>query len=198
MSRLSSVTLAPAIGLALMLALPLAGCDRESGTEAQPQAQNSATATDKANPVSRQFAGEGLPDFTTKDPSGKSLNLASLKGQPVLLNLWATWCAPCKAEMPVLDAIAGANAGKLRVVTVSQDMKGAELVAPYFAEAKFKHLEPWLDSGSDLSFDNGVTDMPTTFLYDASGKEVARVTGAFDWEGEEAKALIAEAIGSKS
>ena len=198
MSRLSSVTLAPAIGLALVLALPLAGCDRESGTEAQPQAQNSAAApSDKPNPVSRQFAGEGLPDFTTKDPSGKSLNLASLKGQSVLLNLWATWCAPCKAEMPVLDAIAGANAGKLRVVTVSQDMKGAELVAPYFAEAKFKHLEPWLDTGSDLSFSNGVTDMPTTFLYDANGKEVARVTGAFDWEGEEAQALIAEAMGSK-
>ena len=100
--------------------------------------------------------------------------------------------------MPVLDAIAGANAAKLRVVTVSQDMKGKELVVPYFAEAKFKHLEPWLDTKSDLSFSLGVADLPTTFLYDASGKEVARVTGAFDWEGEEARALIAETIGGKS
>ena len=198
MSRLFSVTLAPALGLAL-LALPLAGCDRESGTKAQPQAENKATAAPaKQGPVSRQFAGEVLPAFTATDPAGKTLDLAGLKGQPVMLNLWATWCAPCKAEMPVLDAIAGANAAKLRVVTVSQDMKGKELVVPYFAEAKFKHLEPWLDTKSDLSFSLGVADLPTTFLYDASGKEVARVTGAFDWEGEEARALIAETIGGKS
>ena len=192
MSRLS-------LTLFVGLAVSLGGCDRESGTGAQPQGDNGATeAAQKREPVSRKFAGEALPTFTASDPSGKTISLAGLKGQPVLLNLWATWCAPCKAEMPVLDAIAGANAGKLRVVTVSQDMKGAELVVPFFAEAKFAHLEPWLDTKSDLSFTMGAADLPTTFLYDASGKEVARVTGAFDWEGEEAQALIAETIGGKS
>ncbi|WEK47576.1 MAG: TlpA disulfide reductase family protein [Candidatus Andeanibacterium colombiense] len=192
MSRLSSIVLAPALGLALLLA----GCDRESASQAQPQGENKAAApAGKLDPVSRKFAGEALPAFTATDPSGKTLDLAGLKGQPVLLNLWATWCAPCKAEMPVLDAIAGANAGKLRVVTVSQDMKGAELVTPYFAEAKFKQLEPWLDTKSDLSFKMGASDLPTTILYNAKGVEVARVTGAFDWQGEEARALIAEAMG---
>jgi thiol-disulfide isomerase/thioredoxin len=143
MSRLFSVTLAPALGLAL-LALPLAGCDRESGTKAQPQAENKAAAAPaKQGPVSRQFAGAALPAFIATDPSGKTLDLAGLKGQPVMLNLWATWCAPCKAEMPVLDAIAGANAGKLRVVTVSQDMKGKELVVPYFTEATSASAWAW-------------------------------------------------------
>ena len=199
MSRLLPVSSTLSVGLAMMLMGSLAGCDRESGTQAQPQAANTATETaQKRDPVSREFAGEALPAFTATDPSGKTLDLASLKGQPVLLNLWATWCAPCKAEMPILDAIASANQGKLRVITVSQDMKGAELVAPFFAEGKFAHLEPWLDTKSDLSFSMGVQDMPTTFLYDASGKEIARVTGAFDWEGEEAAALIAEATGSKT
>jgi len=128
-------------------------------------------------------------------PAAKTLDLASLKGQPVLLNLWATWCAPCVVEMPILDQIAQANEGKLRVVTISEDMKGAEVVGPFFAEHKFAKLEPWLDSKSDLSFDMRVGDMPTTMLYNAKGEEIARVTGAFDWEGEEAQALIAEAIG---
>ncbi|HZF45034.1 MAG TPA: TlpA disulfide reductase family protein [Sphingomonadaceae bacterium] len=192
MSRSLSVTLALALGITASLG----GCDRESSPSAQPQGDTAATQSAQQGPVSRKFAGESLPDFTTTDPSGKTLSLASLKGQPVLLNLWATWCAPCKAEMPVLDAIAGEHKGKLRVVTVSQDMKGAELVTPFFEQAKFAHLEPWLDTKSDLSFNSGASDLPTTFLYDVSGKEVARVTGAFDWEGEEAKALIAEAMGN--
>ncbi|OYX59752.1 MAG: hypothetical protein B7Y88_16100 [Sphingomonadales bacterium 32-64-17] len=165
MSRSLSVTLALALGFAVSLA----GCDRESGPDAQPQGDVASTQSAKEGPVSRKFAGE---------------------------NLWATWCAPCKAEMPVLDAIAGEHAGKLRVVTVSQDMKGAEVVTPFFEQGKFAHLEPWLDTKSNLSFNSGASDLPTTFLYDASGKEVARVTGAFDWEGEEAKALIAEAMGN--
>jgi len=192
MSRLSPVSLTIAVGLAMSLA----GCDRESTPDTQPQGDTAAAeAPKKREPVSRGFAGEGLPAFTVTDPRGETLDLASLKGQPLLLNLWATWCAPCKAEMPILDAIAEGNKGKLRVVTVSQDMQGAEVVTPFFTEGKFAHLEPWLDVKSDLSFNTGVTDMPTTFVYDASGKEIARVTGAFDWEGEEAAALIAEAIG---
>ncbi len=195
MSRLPPVSLALAVGLAVALA----GCDRQSAGDTQPQAAAAGGDSAKqADPVSRKFAGDPLPDFTATAPDGKTLSLAGLKGQPVLLNLWATWCAPCKAEMPVLDAIAGAQAGKLRVVTVSQDMKGAELVMPYFTEAKFAHLEPWLDPKSDLSFSMGAADLPTTMLYDASGKEVARITGAFDWEGEEAQALIAEAVGGAS
>ena len=193
MSRFSPVPFA----LALSFAVLLAGCDRESTPDAQPQGDTAgAQAPQQRDPVSRQFAGETLPDFITTDPAGKSLNLASLKGGPVLLNLWATWCAPCKAEMPILDAIAAEHQGKMRVVTVSQDMQGAETVSPFFEQGKFAHLEPWLDTKSDLSFNMGISDMPTTFLYDATGKEIARVTGAFDWEGEEAKALIAEAMGA--
>jgi len=187
MARLSLSSLTMVAALAL-----LAGCDRESGSEVQ---QQEVEAPPARKTVSRDFAGEALPQFTATDPAGKTLDLASLKGQPVLLNLWATWCAPCKAEMPILDAIAAENAGKLRVVTVSEDMKGAEVVTPFFAEHKFAHLEPWLDAKSDLSFNMKVGDMPTTFLYNAQGVEIARVTGAYDWEGEEARALIAEAIG---
>jgi thiol-disulfide isomerase/thioredoxin len=188
MTRLSASSLAMVAALAL-----LGGCDRESAPDTQPQ---EAEAPPARQAVSREFAGSELPKFVATDPSGKTLDLAGLKGQPVLLNLWATWCAPCKAEMPILDAIAGANAGKLRVVTVSEDSeKSAAEVPAFFAEYKFAHLEPWLDVKQDLSISMQVGDMPTTFLYNAEGKEVARVIGAYDWEGEEAQALIAETIG---
>ena len=128
------------------------------------------------------------------DPEGRTLNLGALQGQPVLLNLWATWCAPCVKEMPLLDALASEYEGRLRVLTVSQDMQGAEKVAPFFAQGGFAMLEPWMDPDNELSFAIGGGVMPTTVLYDATGQEVWRVQGDYDWSGEEARAAIDEAI----
>jgi hypothetical protein len=99
--------------------------------------------------------------------------------------------------MPLLDTLAGENEGKLRVVTVSQDLKGAEEVEPFFVEKKFAHLEPWLDPDTELSFafaDSGGV-LPTTVLYGANGKELWRVVGGYDWSSPEAAALVAEATG---
>jgi len=77
-------------------ALLVAGCDRESGQEAQPQAATSASApaAAAAGVVDRSRKGSEIPDFVLSDPAGKQLNMQSLKGKPVLVNLWATWCAP--------------------------------------------------------------------------------------------------------
>ena len=135
-----------------------------------------------------------MPAVNVTDPAGDSLNLGALQGTPVLMNLWATWCAPCVKEMPLLDALAGEYEGRLRVLTVSQDMQGAEKVEPFFAQGGFAHLEPWMDPGNDLGFAVGGGVMPTTVLYDASGREVWRVQGEFDWSGEEARAAIDAAI----
>lgn len=135
-----------------------------------------------------------MPAVNVTDPAGRSLNLGALQGTPVLLNLWATWCAPCVKEMPLLDAIAGEYDGRLRVLTVSQDMQGADKVAPFFAQGGFAHLEPWMDPGNDLGFAVGGGVMPTTVLYDATGREVWRVQGDYDWSGEEARAAIDAAI----
>ncbi len=145
--------------------------------------------------IDRAYAGNLLPTVALVDPAGKSLNTGALSGKPVLLNLWATWCAPCIQEMPTLDALAGQYDGKLRVITASQDLQGAEKVTPFFARAKFQHLEPWLDRENALSTAlGGEGVLPTTVLYDSSGQEVARVVGGFDWESPEAKALVDEVV----
>jgi thiol-disulfide isomerase/thioredoxin len=192
----------PLLSLTLPMVLALAGCDRQSGEAAQ---QGAATATPAPSAdteealtgkLDRSHAGEALPDETVEGPNGVKLKLATLKGQPVLVNLWATWCAPCVKEMPTLDKLAAAKTGP-RILAISEDLKGAETVNPFLQQHPFLHLQIWLDEGADLSYSMGGTagsaTLPTTVLYGADGKEIWRMVGGYDWSSDEAKALIAEA-----
>lgn len=174
--------------LAVSLLL-LAGCDRAAEAPAQP-GEDAASNTAAAGTVSRQFAGTPLPALEVRDPAGRVLDLAAQDG-PVLINLWATWCAPCIAEMPQLDALAGALEGEVRVITISQDLRGAEAVTPFFAERGFARLEPWLDPDTQLSAQFSPEGaLPLTILFDAKGREVLRVAGGYDWNTPEAIAMI--------
>jgi len=178
--------------LAVSLLL-LAGCDRAAEAPAQP-VEATVPAEGAAGTPTRQFAGTALPDLQFADAAGHKLDLGAMDG-PVLLNLWATWCGPCVKEMPQLDALAGALEGEVRVVTVSQDVRGAELVTPFFAKHSYQRLEPWLDPETALSAQfspEGVLQL--TILFDAKGKEVLRVTGGYDWGSPEAAALVRDAL----
>ena len=138
--------------------------------------------------------GSAMPTAKFKDPAGKALDFATLKGAPVLVNLWATWCGPCVIEMPQLDTLAGTKAGKLRVVTVSQDLTAPEKVAAFFAAKNFAHLQPWLDPDNTLSDFYATGTLPTTVLYDAQGKEVWRMIGGHDWAGVRTEAMLADTL----
>ena len=181
----------PLFSLTTALALVLAGCDRESAEPAQPQGAESGEAL--AGKVDRSFAGQAMPAVELVDPQGAKLATASLAGKPVLVNLWATWCVPCVTEMPLLDELAGELDGSVTVLTVSEDIQGAEKVVPFFAEHKFAHLPQWMDSENALAVGYGGAGLPLTVLYDADGKEVWRVAGGFDWSSAEAREMIAEA-----
>ncbi|WP_316251187.1 TlpA disulfide reductase family protein [Sphingomonas sp. JC676] len=187
-----------AIGFLLLGALAIGGCDRQSQA---PQQANETTAAANASvgsepeyggTLDRTHKGEAAPATEFTDPSGKKVSIASFKGKPVLLNLWATWCIPCIKEMPTLDTLAGANGDSLQILTVSQDLKGKESVDPFFTKAGYKHLKPYLDTEAALSTGMGA-NLPTTILYDSAGREVWRMSGDYDWSGEKAAALIAEA-----
>jgi thiol-disulfide isomerase/thioredoxin len=204
--KLSSRSAKSVILFAPLLAatFTLAACDRQSPQPAQGTgdgaASEAATGGD-AQPggfngrLDIENRGTPLPDFTITDINGKTLNLVSLKGKPVLINLWATWCGPCVLEMPMLDKMAGDGEKGLRVVIVSQDMQGAAKVAPFFAEKKFAHLEPWIDAKNDLGFKYNTGELPTSVLYDANGKEVWRMIGAHDWSNPRTDALLADVLG---
>ena len=181
--------------MALML---LAGCDRQRAEPAQPaqeEAGAAASGEQLTGTLDRSFAGERIPAVTVTDPAGATLALAETGGKPTLLNLWATWCAPCVVEMPLLDALAAELGDDVRVLTVSEDMGGAEAVEPFFAANDFKNLPRWMDTKNDLAFAyGGGAVLPLTVLYDGEGREVWRVAGGYDWGSEEARAQVAEAL----
>ena len=142
----------------------------------------------------RAFAGTRLPDLQFSDPQGNTLDLGELDG-PVLVNLWATWCVPCVVEMPALDQLAAEMEGQVRVLTISQDNRGADVVVPFFEARDFRLLEQWLDPQNDLAVefsDGGL--LPVTVLFDAEGKELLRVAGGYEWDSEEAIAQVREAL----
>jgi len=184
--------------------LALAACDSAPSDEAQPDAVTGAAENgpDGGAPMPGQIvrlrAGEAIPAVSVAHPDGRTLALGEI-GEPVLLNLWATWCAPCKVEMPLLDNLAAELDGEVRVLTVSQDIQGAEKVVPFFEAEGFENLEPWMDTETELGVrlaDGGL--LPTTILYDAKGVEVFRVAGDYEWDSEEAIAQIREALAQES
>jgi thiol-disulfide isomerase/thioredoxin len=185
----------PLFSLTAAFALVLAGCDRESAEPAQPEgAESGEQLTGK---VDRAFAGEAIPAAELTDPEGATLATASLRGKPVLVNLWATWCVPCVTEMPLLDALAGELGDSVTVLTVSEDFEGAEKVVPFFAERKLANLPQWMDPDNALAVAyGGGQGLPLTVLYDAEGRELWRVAGGFDWGSAQAREMIAEATGT--
>ncbi len=174
-------------------ALLVAGCDRQSEQDAQPQAATSATAPASAGVIDRSRKGSDIPDFTLSDPAGQQLNMQSLKGTPVLVNLWATWCAPCVAELPALDKLAATLDGKVKVLTVNQDSGEPQKAGEFLKQRGVTRLEPWLDPKNDLAFQFGAETLPVTVMYDSQGREVWRVAGPKEWGDAETMALIAEA-----
>ncbi len=199
----------------LMILLPavavimLAACDKAPSPAGQEQAavpvapaNNIAKSADigleSSNGMSANLSyanvGRAAPDVVFTGADGRDVHLADFAGRPLLVNIWATWCAPCKAEMPTLDRLAAQEEGKLSVIAVSQDLEGRRPVQAYFQSAKFANLEPYIDPDNRLlsALDNSVT-LPTTILYDADGKEVWRVMGGVEWDDAKVQKLIAEA-----
>jgi thiol-disulfide isomerase/thioredoxin len=131
------------------------------------------------------------PDVSVTTRSGETVRLSDLRGRPVLLNLWATWCVPCVAEMPALEALAAERAGTpLAIMAVSVDRRGESAVAPFLAQHGLEKLPIYLDPKSDVAHAFGVDAIPTTILIDREGREVGRLFGAVPWDGAAARALI--------
>jgi len=144
--------------------------------------------------LDRSHAGEAAPGTAFEDSDGETTSLADFRDKPVLLNLWATWCAPCVAEMPTLDNLAAREADRLHVLTVSQDLNGREKVEAFFARQGYRNLETWLDPEMALMTELKADILPTTILYDSKGREVWRVVGMEDWESGRAAMLLEDGL----
>jgi thiol-disulfide isomerase/thioredoxin len=125
------------------------------------------------------------------DRSGAPVTLAAFRGQVVLLNFWATWCAPCIREMPALDRLqADLGDQGLTVLAVSQDRDGAKVVGPFLDRLKLDNLAIYLDPAGKLGRDTGLRGLPTTLLIDRRGQLVGGLQGPAEWDSPEAALLI--------
>lgn len=140
-----------------------------------------------------------VPDATLVDESDAPHSLAEYKGKVVLLNFWATWCAPCRKEMPALDRLQGELGGDdFAVVTVATGRNGVPAMTRFFADQAVTHLPLLRDPDQSFSRALGVVGLPSTILIDRDGREVARLTGPAEWDGADAKAMIAGLIAAKN
>ena len=178
----------PASVPALLLAsvLLLAGCERQPDV---PEA-NGAGAPTKG--LDRSHAGKPIPDIEVRDDNDEAASLADGAGAPLVVNVWATWCAPCVKELPTLDALSR-RPGAPRVVALSQDMTPRASVDAFLKQHRITELEAWHDPQMKLSGALGAQVLPTTIYYDAAGRERWRYVGDLDWTGAEAARLLAEA-----
>ena len=182
----------------LVLCALLAACGQaEPGGKAAGPDQPAWNGPRQAPPtgrLDRSRAGSPAPATPFEDPEGQPVTLADFRGRPLLLNLWATWCGPCIAEMPTLDALAAREGERLKVLTVSQDHDGRDKVEAFFAKQGYRNLETWLDPELELMTGLKVDTLPTTILYDSNGRELWRVVGMEDWESGRAALLLKEGL----
>jgi thiol-disulfide isomerase/thioredoxin len=140
-----------------------------------------------------------VPDLAFQDSAGAGKSLADFRGRTVLLNLWATWCVPCRKEMPALDSLQGKLGGKdFEVVAINIDTRDAEKPKNFLKEANLTRLGYFSDSKAkvfqDLKSIGKALGMPTSVLVDGQGCEIANLAGPAEWASEDAIKLIKAAM----
>jgi len=136
-----------------------------------------------------------LPPIEFADGEGAAKSLADFKGKVVLLNIWASWCVPCREEMPALDKLETELGDKhFAVVAVNIDKGGPDKARDFLAETGATHLPLYTEPSSKLFAALKAVGMPTTLVLDRDGREIGRLVGPADWASPEALALIEAAI----
>lgn len=139
-----------------------------------------------------------LSDISFLDGTGKERSITEWRGRVVLINLWATWCAPCRKEMPELAQLQRLLGGDdFEVVAISVDRKGAEASAKFLIEAGAASLELYIDRSANVLNPLNAIGLPATILLDRQGNEVGRLLGPAEWASEDAVRLIAAALKEK-
>jgi thiol-disulfide isomerase/thioredoxin len=132
-----------------------------------------------------------IPGLAFVDADNKPKSLTEWKGRVVLLNLWATWCGPCRKEMPDLDKLqAELGSDKFEVVALSVDRAGIAGSKKFLDQIGTKSLKLYVDPTAKMAGELRVVGLPATLLIDADGREVGRLMGPADWASDDAKALI--------
>lgn len=166
---------------------------------APPAPSASATASTFASKLTTPTTPTPSPDYTFYDGDGKAMKIADLKGKVVVMNIWATWCAPCVTEMPTLAKLQAVYATQpVTVLPISVDRDG-DLNLVNEEMAANPPLKSYRDPGYKLSFamDPKAAGYPTTVIYDRQGRERARMSGPADWASPEARGIVEKLLAEK-
>jgi thiol-disulfide isomerase/thioredoxin len=201
MTRLKRLAAAIALGAAVYTAGAVAG---------NAQAPSCAAAKSVADRIRPLVKGEiaavlvaekqqALPNVSFQGPDGKAMTLKDLRGRMVLLNLWATWCAPCRMEMPALDRLQAEVGGPdFEVVAVNIDQRNLDRPRAFLKEVGVAGLAYYADPSAKIFQQLRAVDravgMPTTLLIDRDGCELAYLAGPAEWASDEAKAFVRAAL----
>ena len=137
-----------------------------------------------------------VPELTFLDANGSEVTLADFRGEVVVLNLWATWCAPCRREMPSLDRLQAKYGGDgLEVIALSLDRGDIAKVRAFFDELAISSLALYQDPKGRVGRELAAPGLPTTVVIDRAGQEVGRLLGPAEWDSPEALAVIERLMG---
>jgi thiol-disulfide isomerase/thioredoxin len=206
--RIALILIGCVVGVAVGLA-GVYGIGRLTGNAgADPACQASVETARRIAPlvrgevaaVSVANAPKSLPPLAFKDGSGTAKSLADWRGRTVLLNLWATWCVPCRKEMPALDALQGKLGGaNFEVVSINIDTRDPDKPKNWLRDVGIGHLAYYADPNAkvfqDLKSIGKAIGMPTTLLVDPNGCEIASLAGPAEWASDDAVKLVTAALG---
>jgi thiol-disulfide isomerase/thioredoxin len=205
--RIALIVLGGVVGVAVGLA-GVYGIGRLTGNAAaDPACQASVEIARRMAPLVRgevaavavANAPKSLPPLAFKDGSGAAKSLADWRGRTVLLNLWATWCVPCRKEMPALDALQGKLGGAdFEVVSINIDTRDTDKPKDWLNNVGVNRLAYYADNSArvfqDLKAIGKAFGMPTTLIVDANGCELATLAGPAEWASDDAVKLVTAAL----
>ena len=155
--------------------------------------KDKSPAKSASESVAKAVEGSVAPEFTVKDLDGKDVALSSLKGSVVLVNFWATWCPPCKEEIPSMIKLNQAMTGKaFRMLAISIEEGGKEAIDSYFKGRR--DLPTYLDTEAKVSQLYGTTGVPETFIVDKQGIIRKKIVGGIDWNSPEVISYLDELL----
>lgn len=197
----AAILAALGIGFALYRAEPFAASGAAACRAAKATVERMAPlAVGEVAALAVLDAPKPAPEFVFNGPDGQATTLSALKGKTLLVNLWATWCVPCRQEMPALDALQGALGGpEFEVVAINVDTRNLDRPKAWLQDAGVTRLASYADPSGKamqvLQRSGELVGLPTTLLVDPQGCEVAVLKGPADWGGQDAARLVKAALG---